>query len=208
MSQHISDRYCPFFQTVPRQFFQDVCRDLVRRSFPVFQLAQYPLQFFLLMSKFHQSPLSGSSTNPPSESSAWARSTWSAGIEMWLWKKLVRSVVEFSCFAIELQLQFLLCVFLGAFSVSALSLILVRCFSRFRALRFRQIAQQSLSVSGRPRRCPSLFFLQQKSLELQFRHSHLYRLHQVVRLCSFQEQGRHHSPIFPVKQRLGGRSLS
>ena len=86
--------------------------------------------------------------------------------------------------------------FLGAFSVSALSLILVRCFSRFRAFRFCQIAQQSLSVSGRPRRCPSLFFLQQKSLEVQLRHSHLYRLHQVVRLCSFQEQGRHHSPIF------------
>ena len=52
------------------------------------------------------------------------------------WKKPVRTVSGFSCFAIELQLKCLLCVFLGAFPVSALSLILVKCVSLFSALRF------------------------------------------------------------------------
>ena len=57
------------------------------------------------------------------------------------WKKLVRTVSGFSCFAIELQLKCLLCV----------------------ALRFLQIARKVLS-SARPKCCPSLFFCNRRVL--------------------------------------------
>ena len=119
----------------------------------------------------------------------------------------MRTLSGFSCFAIDLQLKCLLCVFLGDFPVSALSLIFVKCFSRFNVLLFLHIARQSQFNSARSRCRPSHFFSKRRDLS----SSSVTVISLVSSLlcasCCFLEQRRHHIPISTVCQRLCSRSL-
>ena len=138
---------------------------------------------------FHRhSPLSRFSTLLSNESS---RLGWSARIECRSWKNLVRTVSGFSCFAIERQFKCLHCVFLGAFTVSALSLILVRFFSLQRSPFCPDCETKSVELCSLKVLSFSLL-MQQKSFELQFCPRHHLGLRQFVRLCCLQEQGRQH----------------
>ena len=89
-----------------------------------------------------------------------------------------------------------LCVLSGIFSVSALSLILVRCFSRFGALRFRQIARQVCStLLARDTVLLSSFAAEDFCLPPFF----------CAFLQSLHQPRRQHTPVSPIRQRLGSR---
>ena len=76
--------------------------------------------------------------------------------------EVVEEVCE-NCFGIlsfrdRIQVEMFALCFLWAPPFSALSLILVKCFSRCGGLRFLQMDRQSLFSTARPRCLPSLFF--------------------------------------------------
>ena len=68
----------PVFPNSPEAFLSDVFRDLVRRSFPVFQLTQYSLQFLC----WNHNSTSTVPTIQPSESSRHGRGP--SGLQNWM----------------------------------------------------------------------------------------------------------------------------
>ena len=162
MSQHITDNdLASFSRHSWGQCFQNICCDLTWWTFPVFYLAQDPLQFLRWDQRSTRTVHSQVCPwpflrigqclfGPQALNGGLGRSLW----ELFPDSLVSRSKSSWSVYFVISLGSSLLCTLLD----------LGRMFSRFSALRFLQMDWESLFSTARPRCLPSLFFCSRRVL--------------------------------------------